>query len=540
MDGRHGLQQLFTLWSNLDPRRRTIAIVASLAMFAAILGLARLASQPSLSLLYSGLENGQAGEIVRALDQRGVTYEVQGGSIYVEGARRDELRMTLASEGLPRNSSQGYELLDNLSGFGTTSQMFDAAYWRAKEGELARTIAASPQVTSARVHIAHQGASPFQRDLRPTASVALTASGDISASQAKALRYLVASAVAGLNADDVAVIDENGELIGLTEDSGGTPSGQDRAEELKEKVQRLLEARVGFGNAVVEVAVETNNESESIRERRFDPEGRVAISTDSEETSETSQNATGGDVTVASNLPDGEAGGGGNSSSANSGTRERVNYEVSEINREVLRAAGAISRLSVAVLVNGTLVPGDDGAEVFQDRSAEELENLRELVASAVGFDEARGDVITIKSMQFEPVTELGTTAAPGVFDQIHLDVMSLIQMAVLALVALVLGLFVVRPVLTREAAQVPLLADGSAEALDGEIEDDYELPELPSLGGFGGDDDGGGFPMMADFDTDGTAGDDPVSKLQALIEDRKDETMEILRSWLEEGEETA
>ncbi|WP_010141301.1 flagellar basal-body MS-ring/collar protein FliF [Oceanicola sp. S124] len=532
------MQQLLTLWTNLEPRRRIIAILASLAMFAAILGLARMASQPSLSLLYSGLESGQAGEIVRALDQRGVVYEVQGGSIYVEGARRDELRMTLASEGLPRNSSQGYELLDNLSGFGTTSQMFDAAYWRAKEGELARTIAASPQIAAARVHIAHQGASPFQRDLRPTASVALTSSGEISASQAKALRYLVASAVAGLNPDDVAVIDDSGELIGLADESTGAPSGQDRAEELKEKVQRLLEARVGFGNAVVEVAVETNNESESIRERRFDPQGRVAISTDSEENSESSQNAAGGDVTVASNLPDGGAGGGGNSSSQQTGTRERVNYEVSEVNREVLRAAGAISRLTVAVLVNGTLSTDANGAETFADRSPEELENLRELVASAVAFDEARGDVITIKSMQFEPVTELGTLAAPGLLDRIHIDVMSLIQMAVLAVVALILGLFVVRPVLTRQAQEVPLLANGGEEALDGEIEDDYALPDLPALGGFGGDDDG--FPMMADFDGEGGSGDDPVRKLQALIEDRKDETMEILRSWLEEGEETA
>lgn len=510
-------------------------------MFGAVLGLARMAAQPSLSLLYSGLENGQAGEIVRALDQRGVIYEVQGGSIYVEGARRDELRMTLAAEGLPRNSSQGYELLDNLSGFGTTSQMFDAAYWRAKEGELARTIAASPQIAAARVHIAHQGASPFQRDLRPTASVALTSSGEISASQAKALRYLVASAVAGLDPDDVAVIDDSGELVGLADETSGAPSGKDRAEELKEKVQRLLEARVGFGNAVVEVAVETNTESESIRERRFDPQGRVAISTDSEENSESSQNAAGGSVTVASNVPGGQAGGsGGNSTSQQTGTRERVNYEVSEVNREVLRAAGAISRMTVAVLVNGTVTTDADGAETFTDRSPEELDNLRELVASAVAFDAERGDVITIKSMQFEPVSELGTLAAPGLLDRIHLDVMSLIQMAVLALVALVLGLFVVRPVLTRQAQEVPLLADGSAEALDGEIEEDYALPDLPALGGFGGDDDGGGFPMMADFDGEGGSGEDPVRKLQALIEDRKDETMEILRSWLEEGEETA
>ncbi|MBY5971513.1 flagellar M-ring protein FliF [Ferrimonas balearica] len=534
------MQQLLTLWSNLDMRRRVTAILAAMAMFAAVLGLANLASKPSLSLLYSGLENGQAGEIVRALDQRGVVYDVQGGSIYVEGARRDELRMTLASEGLPRNSSQGYELLDNLSGFGTTSQMFDAAYWRAKEGELARTIAASPQIAAARVHIAHQGATPFQRDLKPTASVALTASGEVSAAQARALRYLVASAVAGLDPDDVAVIDDSGELIGLADEATGSTTAQDRAEELKQKVQRLLEARVGLGNAVVEVAVETDNESESIRERRFDPQERVAISTETEEASNTSQNSGSGDVTVASNLPDGDGEGGGTSSSQQSETRERVNYEVSEVNREVLRAAGAIRRLTVAVLVNGTEAEGADGTAVFEDRPEAELEALRDLVASAVGFDEARGDVITIKSMQFEPVAELGTLAAPGFLDQIHIDVMSLIQMAVLAVVALILGLFVVRPLLAR-GAEVPLLTAGGGEApLDGEIDDDYELPELPGLGGFGGDDDGGGFPMMTDFDGGGGAEDDPVAKLQALIEDRRDETMEILRSWLEEDEERA
>ena len=102
---------------------------------------------------------------------------------------------------------------------------------------------------------------------------------------------------------------------------------------------------------------------------------------------------------------------------------------------------------------------------------------------------------------------------------------------------ALILGLFVVRPLLAR-GAEVPF-ADGRRRGgpAGREIDDDYELPELPGLGGFGGDDDGGGFPMMADFDGGGGAEDDPVAKLQALIEDRRDETMEILRSWLEEDE---
>ncbi len=535
------MQQFFTLWTNLEPRRRIIVILAAVAMFAAVLGMARMAAQPSMNLLYSGLENGQAGDIVRALEQRGVTYEVRGGSIYVEGGQRDELRMTLASEGLPRNSSQGYELLDSLSGFGTTSQMFDAAYWRAKEGELARTIAASPQIETARVHIAHQGASPFQRDLRPTASVALTTGADISGAQARALRYLVASAVAGLNPDDVAVIDDSGELIDLVEEPGSGGTGQDRAQELKEKVQRLLEARVGANNAVVEVSVDTVNESESIRERRFDPQGRVAISTDTEETTNSAQNSGGGDVTVASNLPNGGAGNGDTSQSNNSETRERVNYEVSEVNREVTRAAGGVKRLTVAVLVNAVSEVAPDGTTTTTERTEEELGALRELVESAVGFDAERGDAITIKSMEFEAVPALGTSSEAGFVAGMNLDVMQIIQIAVLAIVALILGLFVVRPVLAgrAEGADVPLLGSDPEALEGGEIDDnDYELPDLPALGGGFGD-DAGGFPMMGDFDGSGSLDDsDPVARLQSLIEERKDETIEILRSWLEDGEE--
>src|SRR6056297_949198 len=295
------LQQIRNLWKALDPRRRVIVIAATLAMFAAVLGLARMASAPSMALLYAGLESGPAGEVVRALEQRGVAHEVRGGSIFVDRARRDTLRMTLASEGLPANSSKGYELLDGLSGFGTTSQMFDAAYWRAKEGELARTIVANPRISKARVHIANAGDNPFRRDVSPTASVTVTTpSGALSKDHAKALRFLVASAVAGLAPAKVSVIDSAGGLVGASEDAP-VRAGQDRAEMLRERAVRLLEARVGPGNAVVEVSVETVKETESIREVALDPESRVAVSVDSEErTDSSSETGGGGDVTVAS------------------------------------------------------------------------------------------------------------------------------------------------------------------------------------------------------------------------------------------------
>ena len=144
------MQQLLSVWTTLDPRRRIIVVLATVAMFATVLALSRMATAPGMSLLYAGLESSAAGEVVATLEQRGVSYEVRGGTIFVDSSRRDELRMTLASEGLPTNNSAGYELLDSLSGFGTTSQMFDAAYWRAKEGELARTIISSPHIRGAR------------------------------------------------------------------------------------------------------------------------------------------------------------------------------------------------------------------------------------------------------------------------------------------------------------------------------------------------------------------------------------------------------
>ena len=536
------MQQLFNVWSGLDLRRQIILIVATGAMFFGVLAMARLVSAPSLTLLYSGLESGAAGDVVRALEQRGVAFDVRGGSIFVDSNERDQLRLTLASEGLPANSSKGYELLDNLSGFGTTSQMFDAAYWRAKEGELARTILASPNVTMARVHIATTGSSLFQRGMTPKASVQITPNGSsLTAQHAKAIRFLVASAVAGLEPDDVAVIDSNGTLIGATEELP-VAGDDDKAQALKERVERLLEARVGFGNAVVEVSVETVNESEEIRERRFDPENRVAISTDTEERTSNSNEAGGGDVTVASNLPDNEGGGGDTASSQNSETRERVNYEVSETERAIVRSPGAIKRLTVAVLVNDQANVDEAGAVVTEPRTEEEMAALRELVASAVGFDEERGDVITIKSMELQTIAPTGTEASTSFMDSFHLDVMSIIQMAVLALVTLILGLFVVRPLLSRpteiageQLAGLPAPADGEAAGMEFPVGDasagDGDLPSLDLGSDFSDLPDLPGLPNMGAPNS----GNEPVDRLRAMIGERQEESVQILRSWLEE-----
>lgn len=537
------MQNLISLWSSLNLRRRIIIVGTTIAMFLAVFGLSRMATTPGMALLYAGLDSSAAGEVVRALDQRGVVYEVVGDTIRVDASARDSLRMTLAAEGLPTTGSAGYELLDGLSGFGTTSQMFDAAYWRAKEGELARTIVATPAIRAARVHIAQAPSQPFQRDRRPTASVTVTsASGVLPMAQANAVRHLVAAAVAGMQPDDVSVIDSVAGFIPSGEGSLSPAAGGDaRAEDLKRNIERLLMARVGAGKAIVEVSIEVETDREQITERRFDPQGRVAISSDTEERSN-SATQPAGDVTVASNLPDGDAGAGGEGKSNSTETRERVNYEVSETSREILKSPGALRRISVAVLVDGENIVAADGTVTWQPRSEEELGILRELVTTAAGLDTDRGDVLVLKSLAFQPITEAGSLVESSFLTAFGpLDVVSLIQAAVLAIVALILGVFVLRPLLlsgTRpgnltEADKTGLalppgetvrnLENGRGpRVLTGEIAE-QDLPDLPVIS----------------FDDDESRSDaDPMARLRKLIDERQSETVEILRGWMETDEE--
>ncbi|PWL36342.1 MAG: flagellar M-ring protein FliF, partial [Marivita sp. XM-24bin2] len=202
------MQHILPVWRNLSNARKVIVVGSTLAVFLAILAVSRIVTQPRMSLLYAGLDATAAGEVIQSLQQKAILFDVQGTSILVPAESRDQVRLTLATEGLPASSGQGYELLDSLSGFGTTSQMFDAAYLRAKEGELARTIVSSTKIASARVHIASGSDNPFRRDLAPSASVHVTArSGSIDRAQAQAIRHLVASAVSGLAPDQVSLIE---------------------------------------------------------------------------------------------------------------------------------------------------------------------------------------------------------------------------------------------------------------------------------------------------------------------------------------------
>lgn len=452
---------LKTTWAAMEPRRR-IAFAASLVVAAVFLFLmARIVTTPNMALLYSGLDSTAASGVVEALDRQGVRHEVRGDAIYVPSDQRDRVRITLAGEGLPTAGAAGYELLDGLSGFGTTAEMFDAAYLRAKEGELARTILAFSRVVRARVHIANARRRPFEKRAEPTASVTVsTTGGPLARDQAEAIRFLVASAVGGLTLTNVAVIDQEHGVVLRSGDDGAKTAADDAAgksEALRRSVTRLLEARVGPGAAVVEVAVETTADSETVSERLIDPQSRVIIHKDTEESTDAAEGESAA-VTVASNLADGDVGGADQSSREAERTRERVNYEVSETRRERVRPAGEVRRLTVAVMVDGVRGVDADGQPLWSPRPEEELAALKALVQSAVGFDEARGDVVTIESLEFSEIGQAGAVAESGLTQSLAANAASIIQLLVLGAVALALGLFVIRPILSggRAAATGP------------------------------------------------------------------------------------
>ncbi|MBY9065779.1 flagellar M-ring protein FliF [Hyphomonas sp. WL0036] len=498
--------------------RQLMLAAAALGIIAAMSFLVQGATRDPMTLLYSGLEPSHAGEIIQELDQAGVPYEIKGESIFVPQGKRDSVRFTLAQQGLPRPSVQGYELLDEVNGFSVTSEMYNASYWRAKEGELTRTILAIPGVSSARVHIGANLRSGFSRSQpHQTASVTLTTARDMTSGQAEAIQYMVALAVAGLSADDVAVIDPvKGILAGPNANKTEEPAiaAESQASLLEQKILRLLEPRVGAGNARVSATVDVSRERARTSAVTFDPNSRVIRNRTTNDTNSTNA-GSGGGMTVASNLPQGTGGATG-SSSSNKGSTETVAYEINETRTEVETLPGKVQKISVAVLLNQQALGIDPTAADATQVQQQMIADFEKLVSSAAGLDTARGDSISVELMPFQVLPADDLVQAPGIFEQLmERYFWSGLQALLLGVVVIVLGVGVVRPMLVQKPKGA-LAPDGT---------------------GVGGAVAGAGAGAGA-----GTAdGDsDPFSYLKDYASERQDEAAALLQQWLTEDQQSA
>nr|WP_221188867.1 flagellar basal-body MS-ring/collar protein FliF [Limimaricola variabilis] len=416
---------------------------------------------PSFAPLYSDLSLATAGRVVSALEQDGFDVELSGGGTIVSVPQDDvaRARMSLAEQGLPGEGGAGWEIFDQSSGLGMNSFMQQVSRLRALEGELARSIQTIDGIDAARVHLVLPEREAFSRTRpEPSASVIVRgrATSSISRRQGLAIRALVASAVPDLAPSRVTVLSASGETI-LSEETEGDAGVQAAGASMQERLQRsiteMLTARVGAGNARVQVNVDLSTERQVIREQSFDPDQQVVRSTETRQEEAQDREGTQTEVGVANNLPPELGGDAGGEQSASTSTRtdEIVNYEIGSTQRETVREPGSVERISVAVLVNGIYNVAANGETVYEERSPEELERLTALVRSAVGFDEARGDTVSVDSLRFMDYSmDVGAPIGLSLGQTIAQNFGAILRGTfALALVAAVLG-FGLRPMLRR------------------------------------------------------------------------------------------
>src|SRR5690606_27835134 len=292
------------------------------------------------------------------------------------------MRMTLAGEGLPTRGQVGYEIFDQQSTLGATSFVQNINNVRALEGELARTIASLNRIKGARVHLVLPERELFRRERKdPSASIVLSVRGALSGGEIRAIQHMVASAIEGLTPGRVSIVDDQGNLLasGSGEDEAGLLSAQSDERRLgienrmRTRIEDMLANVVGAGRARVEVAAELDLNRSTTTQEIFDPESQVVRSTQTRE-SENLSGGTSGQVTVANELP------GASDAAASQGLSEQgisaeeiVNYEISRTTQTAVTEAGAIKRLSVAVVVDGTYADDGAGNVTYTPRSADEI-----------------------------------------------------------------------------------------------------------------------------------------------------------------------
>ncbi len=464
---------------NLGPMRLAALGAVAFALIAFFVFVVARLTSPGYGLLYSGLDPADSAAIVQRLDAQNIPYQLKadGSEIQVPQDQVTRLRLALASEGVPSGGSIGYEIFDRADALGTTNFVQQINQIRALEGELARTIRSLRQVKSARVHLVMPKRELFSRDqAEPTASVVLVLQGGpLDKEQVSAIQHLVASAVPGMKANSVSVIDNKGNLLarGAEGDDGqdnATLEDMRRSYEMRltRSIEELLAQTLGADKVRAEVNADLDFNQVTTNTENFNPDGQVVRSTQTVEENDTSQEKQqDNSVSVANNIPNPPAqqnGSGSNSQSQNQRNEETINYEISKTTQVEVKHSGTVKRISAAVLVDGTYKPDANGNPVYAPRSQQELDQIGTLVKSAIGFDEKRGDVVQVVNMQFTAPEDQG--AAP--FQLLGLekqDLMRIAELLVLSVIAILVLLLVVRPLLNRMLALPGIAAPGLALA---------------------------------------------------------------------------
>jgi flagellar M-ring protein FliF len=438
------LAQLVGFWRGLNAAQRIAFGAVALLGAGALALLVSLAGRPEYATLFANLEPSDASRLVDELDTQQIPYRLThaGTAIQVPAERVYDLRLELATKGLPASGPIGFEAFDQTS-LGATPFQERVRFRRALEGELARTISKLDPVHWTRVHINLPDRKLFLREAaRPSASVvvSLRSGYSLSGGEIQGIGHLVAGAVEGLSVDQVTIVDTRGRLLARA--GGGDDEDLMAAEvldvqralerRLAARAQELLDAALGSGTSVVTVSASLDRRRVEEDQDRIDPDESAVLSEQVTEETRTEPGATvsGGVAGASANVPGGtggESGGGG--TAREEITRTTTNFEVSRTRSRTVTPMGEIERLSIAVLVDGTYETpaappaAEEGAPAapersYRPRSADEIAQITEIVKRAVGFNEQRGDAIEVQNLPFHTPLEDVAAPAPGLWER--------------------------------------------------------------------------------------------------------------------------
>ncbi|MBF0528581.1 MAG: flagellar M-ring protein FliF [Deltaproteobacteria bacterium] len=404
-------------YHEMNQSRKIIALGLMAAVIAAVVVILLMANKTEYDILYTGLSQDDAGAVVAKLRERKTPYELDGNgsTIRIPKEAIQETRLYLATEGLPTGGSIGMEMF-NKTRIGETEFQQHLNFQRALQGELERTILKFPEIQQVRVHLSIPKESLFiEQSKEPSASVVvkLQIGKFLTKSQLAGIVHLVASSVEGLKHQNITIVDTSGGILYSKEENEGLLSAtqiqyQKNTEQgLTERLTSMLERVVGPGKAMARVNVQLNLQQTNTHEEIFDPD-RSAVRSEQrlvEKNQGQSKNASG--------VPNAtyELGTGNRQQTGQSGqsetyekSEETTNYEITRINRQTTTQGGEIKKLSVAVMVDGTYpetTKDGNTVKTFVPRPANELAQIEELVKKAVGYDESRGDQVTVSSVSF-------------------------------------------------------------------------------------------------------------------------------------------
>ncbi|MCF6369527.1 flagellar basal-body MS-ring/collar protein FliF [Rhizobium halophilum] len=550
------LAQFSQLYKNLAALGQTKLIAlagAGIVSVAIVLAAALYVNKPAYETLYVGLETTDLNQVSIALAEASIDFAVgsDGASIQVPVGMTGKARLLLAERGLPNSANAGYELFDNVGSLGLTSFMQEVTRVRALEGEIGRSIQQISGVAAARVHIVMPDVGNFRRgEQKPTASVMIRASTTTGRKAATSIRHLVASAVPGLDVEDVTILDSTGQLLASGDEYGNSELNrslnivQSVQQELETNIDKALAPFLGMDNFRSTVTANLNTDSQQIQETIFDPESRVERSvriSKEEQRSQQSQDDTA--ATVEQNVPQAapEAGGavGPKSSDQTDKKEEQTNYEINSKTVATTRNSYRIEKLSIAVVVNKGRVAQMVGEPVDQAKIDAYLAEMQKIVASAAGLNVERGDVVTLTAMDFLEAQLLEEAASgPGVTEVLSRNLGGIINSLAFVVVAFLVIWLGVRPLVRSvggTTASNELAADSAG----------LELPDFsPATAGGGSLMEGFG----SDFGFDATddllgMGDDeggfnrrvkegPEKRLARMVEISEERAAKILRKW--------